>query len=280
MKSKIGLALSGGGARGLAHIGVLKILQREGISIDCIAGTSMGSIVAAFYAAGFSIEEMEEIAIRFSHMRELAKLIDLTPNRRGLLEGNRVRDLFRHLFREDPLIESLSIPIAINAVDLVSGNEIVFREGSLLQAIFASSAVPGIFSPIASDNRLLIDGGVLNNLPVDHAWSMGSDIVIGVDVEQDPFGESSWPNHDSHKHTRLQTPAFLKYFYRAQMIMIRQMTNEKVKKSAPTILLKPEISTNITMITGFTRAREIIQSGERSGEDSLPLIKKAIENAG
>lgn len=279
MKPKIGLALSGGGARGLAHIGVLKILIREGIPVDCIAGTSMGSIVAAFFAAGFSIEEMEEIAIRFSRMRELAKLIDLTPNRRGLLEGNRVREYFHHLFVEDRLIENLSIPILINAVDLVSGNEIVFRKGSLLQAIFASSAVPGIFSPIESGDGLLIDGGVLNNLPVDHAWSMGPDIVIGVDVEQDPYEETAWQNHEPHKHARLQTPAFLKYFYRAQMIMIRHITNEKVKKSAPTVLLKPAISSSISMITGFTRAKEIIQNGEKCGEANLPAVQLAIKKA-
>ena len=277
MKPKIGLALSGGGARGLAHIGVLKVFKREGISIDCIAGTSMGSIITAFHAAGFSIEEMEDIAIRFSRMRELAKLIDLTPTRRGLLEGNRVRTYFRQLFQEDRLIEELSIPILINAVDLISGDEIVFSKGSLLQAIFASSAVPGIFSPIKMDGKLLIDGGVLNNLPVDHAWSLGPDIVIGVDVEQDPHEEILWSDQEKNKRSPLQTPAFLKDFYRAQMIMIRKMTNEKIKNAKPTVLLSPKIQSNVSMIIGFTKAKEVIKAGEICAESNLPIIFKAIE---
>jgi len=232
---KIGLALSGGGARGLAHIGVIKVLCREGIPIDCMAGTSMGSIITAFYAAGFSVEKIEEIAFQNSRVRELAKLVDLTPNRRGLLEGNRVRSYFTQLFGKDHQIEDLFLPVAINAVDLVSSKEQVFTKGSLLQAMFASFAVPGIFSPIHYKNMVLVDGGVLNNLPVDHTWKLGADIVIAVDVEQDPAKDTSWEESSNHKRNPFTTPSFLRDFYRAEMIMIRKMTEEKLTRVKPTI---------------------------------------------
>lgn len=272
LKPKIGLALSGGGARGLAHIGVLKVLLREGIPIDCIAGTSMGSIVTAFHAVGFSVEEMEDIALRFSHMGELVKLIDLAPNRRGLLEGTKVRNYFKHLFGKDYQIENLRIPIAINAVDLKTGEEIVFREGSLLEAVFASTAVPGVFSPILTDGKVLIDGGILNNLPVDHAWSLGPDLVIGVDVEQDPHDEFLWSEVEKEKRYRIQTPPFLKDFYRAQLIMMRWMTNSKIETAKPSLVLNPKIPNNISMFLGFTKAKEVIQAGEDCATNHLGAI--------
>lgn len=276
MNPKIGLALSGGGARGLSHIGVLKVLRRENIPINCIAGTSMGSIMAAFYAVGFSIEEMEDIALRFSHVRELAKLIDISPTRRGLLEGQRVREYFRHLFERDYKIQNLDLPIAINAVDLKSGDEVVMKSGSLLTAMFASFAVPGIFSPVEVNGKLLIDGGVLNNLPVDHAWNLGPDFVIGVDVEQDPHDDFNWSFQEVHKKIGFHTPPFLKDFYRAQMIMMRKMTNEKMKLFSPSVLINPKMPGNVTMFAGFTKARELIQAGVEAAEQKMKMIEDII----
>lgn len=276
MKPKIGLALSGGGARGLAHIGALKVFQQKGIAIDCIAGTSMGSIITAFYAVGFSIEEMEDIAIRFSHVRELAKLVDITPSRRGLLEGHKVREFFSQLFRRDYKIQNLDLPLAINAVDLKSGEEIVMRSGSLLTSMFASFAVPGIFSPVEMDGRLLIDGGVLNNLPVDHAWNLGPDVVIGIDVEQDPHDDFNWSDQELHRKFELHTPSFLKDFYRAQIIMMRKMTNEKIKTHPPSVLIAPKIPNQVNMFAGFTKAKELIQAGESAAEKAMKLIEEAI----
>jgi len=142
-KIKVGLALGGGGARGLAHIGVLKVLEREGIQIDCLAGTSIGGVIAAAFAQGRTAEELEAEATKFSKVRHLVSLLDPNPARRGFLEGNRVRKYLLSLFGPDQSFENLKIPLILNAVDLNTCAEIAISEGPLLPAIYGTIAVPG-----------------------------------------------------------------------------------------------------------------------------------------
>jgi NTE family protein len=128
---RIGVAFSGGGARGLAHIGVLKVLQEANIYIDCISGTSMGGIIAGLFSAGVSVEKLESIALNLSNTKQLIKLVDLSPPRRGLLKGDKVKDLLLELLGEDCQIEHLDIPLALAAVDLRTNKDECINSRSL-----------------------------------------------------------------------------------------------------------------------------------------------------
>lgn len=208
---KVGLALSGGGARGSAHIGVLMALEELGIKVDYIAGTSMGAIIGGMYASGYSPEQIEEILLAMDWERALRDRPDrvdrtmrtkeleaqfLIPYRLGfnggefqlplgLIEGQHLDQVFREILQ--PVVgihdfSELPIPFKAVATDLVTGEEVVLSQGSLPDSLRASMSVPGVFSPVTIDDRLLVDGGMSNNLPVSVVRDMGADIVIAVDI--------------------------------------------------------------------------------------------------
>jgi len=184
-RHSVGLALSGGGARGLAHIGVLKVLEREAIPRDLLAGTSMGGLVATMSAAGMSALDLEREARRMACVRRMVPLIDPTIRQRGILSGQRVAAYLRqHL--GDRTFDDLDIPLALTAVDILSQREVILTRGRLVDAVRATTAIPGLFAPVQHGNRLLVDGGVLNGLPTDVARTMGADVVIAVDVRTPP----------------------------------------------------------------------------------------------
>jgi NTE family protein len=210
-RPKIGLALSGGGARGSAHIGVLKALEELGIKVDYIAGTSMGAIIGGMYASGYSAAEIEEILISMdweSALLDRAKRVDRTMRTKelegqflipyrlgfnggrfqlplGLIEGQHLDQVLREILLPVVTIHDFSelpIPFTAVATDLVTGEEVRLSEGSLPDSIRASMSVPGVFAPVSLEDRLLIDGGMSNNLPVSVARDMGADVVIAVDI--------------------------------------------------------------------------------------------------
>jgi len=179
-KPKIGLALGSGGARGWAHIGVLRALEERGIVPDYVAGTSMGALVGAAYVGG-RLDALEEWALSLTH-RKMASLIDVNVLSGGLIEAKNVVKFFEGLGIPER-IEDLSIPFATVATDMRSGREVWIREGSVIDAMRASIALPGIISPVLRNNRWLIDGGLTNPLPVSVCRAMGADIVIAVNPE-------------------------------------------------------------------------------------------------
>jgi NTE family protein len=274
MQAKIGLVLSGGGARGLAHIGVLKVLEKENITFDFIAGTSMGAILGAAYASGKKIEEIEDVALKFSRRTELIKLLDLSPRRRGLLEGHKVREFLGRFFGDITTFEQLKIPMAINAVDLKTGKEIVFTSGELLPPIYASSAIPGLFSPVPYQNYFLVDGGVLNNLPVDRAREMGANFIIAVNVHSELTMENDEKVDQVSFSVRI--PGFFRDSYNSLLIMMNEMTQERIKIARPEIILSPKMPPKFTSITGFTHIKEIIDLGSECAESALLEIHKKI----
>ena len=208
---RIGLVLSGGGARGGAHVGVLKALEEFDVHVDYIAGTSMGAIIGALYASGYSPEEIESFLIETDwnkgltdqpdrqHRTMRKKLLerqDLIPYRLGFnkgslqlplgaVEGQHLDQIFHEFFLPVAQIKNfdhLPLPFRAVATDLVTGEAVVLSEGSLANSVRASMSVPGVFAPVRIDGRLLVDGGMANNLPVDVVRSMGADIVIAVDI--------------------------------------------------------------------------------------------------
>jgi NTE family protein len=176
-KKTVALVLGGGSARGIAHIGVLKVFEREGIPIDLIVATSMGAMIGAAYSAGVTTREMEEKAHKFS----VNKLLDPTMPSMGLLAGERLEKNIRGLIANKGFADC-AIPLAIVATDIETGDEIVHQKGDLIKAIRASCSWPGIFNPVRINGRLLVDGGIKNSVPTKIARSLGADYIIAVDV--------------------------------------------------------------------------------------------------
>lgn len=187
MSKKIGLALGSGGSRGVAHLGVLKALEEEGIVPDYITGCSMGSVIGAGYASGLSVEEMYRLVKKLKAIQ----LIDITAvpiTRLALTRGNKMRNMLLSKLGETNFSD-LKIPFRCVASDLYSGRLVTLSEGKVATAVAASSSMPTIFPPVKLDNRLLIDGGVLCRVPTEQCKEMGADVVIAVDV-LDNTGES------------------------------------------------------------------------------------------
>lgn len=179
---KIGLALGSGSARGLAHIGVLRAVEEAGIEIDFIAGTSMGALVGAVYAAG-ELDELEAVFQSFDWKKTVA-FFDVVLPKSGLLDGAKVSDLVRE-YVQSARIEELPKRFAAVATDIVSGEELTMASGDVIDAVRASISVPGVFTPIRSNGRILVDGGLVNPVPVSVARAMGADVVIAVDLNHE-----------------------------------------------------------------------------------------------
>ncbi len=266
---RVGLALSGGGARGLAHIGVLKVFEEQGVPIHALAGTSMGGLIAASYAAGMSTSELEAAALKMANLRELAALVDLRPPRRGLLAGKHVRKYLANFVDEDLTFDELNIPLAMQAVDLRSGTEYTLQDGNVLDAVMATSAFPGVFPPVKLHGCQLVDGGILNNLPAELPRLLGADVVIAVNVTAAlDAGEL-----DAQTDGSIFSRGIAKDLMRVALIVSRAMTEVRLKEAPPDLLLCPPIPLEAGVFSGFTHAAEIIAAGETSARENLKTIK-------
>ncbi len=293
-RKKVGLVLSGGGAKGVAHIGVLKVLEEVGIPVDYITGTSMGAIVGGMYAMGYSpyvidsIFRAQDWTALLSNQISRDKLLftekeinDKTllsipfSNDRfeiptGVLSGEEVLNMLTAYttgYHATTTFDSLPIPFACVAYDLESGDEVVIRDGNLATAIRASMSIPGVFSTVQRDNRILIDGGVINNFPVDVVLEMGADIIIGVDVSL------ITEKHDEIEQENDQNIEFgsLTYIYTR---MIDRLGKEKLLKNVENtdLYLHPDVSPY--MITSFTSQAidSLIIRGERIARENIDTL--------
>ncbi|ATW26976.1 patatin-like phospholipase family protein [Candidatus Formimonas warabiya] len=177
MQPKIGLALGGGGIRGFAHLGVLKILKQYHIPVHMIAGTSSGAMAAALYALGADLDMTEKIFLSLNWK----SLVKVGLHRTGFVDGRNLMELMR-MVTKDKNIEETAIPLRIVAVDLIKRETVVFDQGKIADAVRASIAIPGIFTPVQKEGRLLVDGFVLNGCPGDVVRDMGADIIIAVNL--------------------------------------------------------------------------------------------------
>jgi NTE family protein len=175
--TRIGLALGGGAAKGIAHIGVLKALEEDQIKIHCISGTSAGAIIASYYAFGRPAESILSICSALN----LSKILNFTFERGGLFSTDVIRAM---VLRDlgDVRIEDADIPLAICATDIETGEQLIFRRGNLADAVCASMAVPGLFVPVEIDGRTLVDGGLVENVPISPLEKMGAGITVAVDL--------------------------------------------------------------------------------------------------
>ena len=253
---KLGLALGGGAARGFAHIGVIKVLEAQGINPDIIVGTSAGAVVGALYAAGNSGFELQKLA----HKLDESKLADWSLPDRGVLKGEGLQKFVNDAVAQRP-IESLKKPFAVVATDLASGRGILFRTGNTGMAVRASATVPGIFKPVSINGHDYVDGGLSSLIPVHEARELGADLVIAVDISAPPC--------------RQPLRGTLDVLLQTFTIMGQNLARYELKDAD--IVIRPLVGD--VGSTDFQARHDAILEGEKAAQAALPQIREAIRKA-
>ena len=307
-KPVIGLALGSGSARGWAHIGVIRALEEAGIRPDLVCGSSVGAVVGAAYALG-ELDRLEEWA-RGLTRRTVFSFMDFNLSG-GMLKGEKVIDFFRkHLSDRD--IETLAMPYAAVATALYSGSEVWLRSGSTMDAVRASMALPGLFTPALRDGRLLVDGGLVNPVPVSLARAMGADVVIAVDLNADILTRHLRPPQTSapavpavdealkaeataasanttgpwmrklqdgfvsllpSPHSEQEhMPSLLEVVMGSVNIMQVRITRSRMAGEPPEVGLAPRLA-HLGLLD-FSQAEEAIAAGRRAAEAALPVMRQ------
>jgi len=276
-RKKLGLALSGGGARGIAHIGVLKALEKAGIKVDFLSGTSMGGLVAAAYASGLLAKDIEEVSREYGKLRNLWRLADPTLPRQSVFQGKRLEVFFEETLKVDSF-EELRIPLTLVAVDLNSGQEVHMNSGSVAHAVRATVAVPGLLAPVEEKGQCLVDGGLLNNLPSDAVREMGADVVLAVDVFAGSDGDASFWQLLAEKRLIGNTVGGLVRILGDSLnLVIYHQSIRKLQDCPPDFLIRPKIPAKVNVFSGYDRAEELIREGVDAALPILDDLRAALE---
>ena len=249
MSVKVGLTLGSGGLRGLAHVGVLRVLERAGIPVHCIAGCSIGSLIGALYCSGHDADTIHKLA---KHLKR-RHWLDFVIPKMGVIAGERVLETMRILTRQKHFQE-LSIPLAVVATELGSGCERVFTTGSVAAAVRASVSVPGVFVPYQLEDAVYVDGAVINPIPADAARGIGADVVIAVDL--------------SVKETPGPIANLFDVMIQSIDIMERQIFRQRQNQCD--VLIQPRVG-HISP-SAFDAIDECVLRGEEAAMEALPRI--------
>jgi NTE family protein len=298
---KKAIALGGGGAKGYAHLGVLKALQELDIEFDIITGTSIGSFVGAVYAGG-GIERLEKIASKIS-LADLPRILTPAFSKHGLLSGNYINQLLKKVISEER-IEQLPIRYAAISVDINSGKIVIFTKGKLEKAIRSSIAIPGLFTPVIDGDRFLVDGGVMEPVPVNSARSLGADFVIAVDLiskfktfseeagtkkilDDMPFkaeidhlgnylkklGETLYIFEKDKKLFNDKT--VIDIVQRISVVTQARLIENQIQIASPEVVITPDVED--IGILDFHKSRLGIEAGYRATKKMFPNIKKLLK---
>jgi len=261
---RVGLALSSGGAKGLVHIGVLAALQEQGIQIDMIAGTSMGSFVGALYAMGKDVDQIRSLAIDLGPKR-LSFLADLALPKSGFIRGRKIRNMLRSIIG-DIEFRDLEIPFACSATDIESGQEVVIKQGLVREGVRASCSIPVILTLTKLGDRYLVDGGLVDPVPVRILKEMGADFIIAVNVIP---AEQQKPSEGSQKNKGPKEPNILSI----AMQTVNIISGQRLKTSliGADVIIEPQV-THIGW-GDFHRANECIYQGELAAQASMQEIR-------
>jgi NTE family protein len=244
-----------------------------------LSGTSMGGVVAAAYASGLTPEFMEQEALRMASPRRLLSLADPTLPQRGLFEGQKISAYLRERLGERTF-EDLRCPLKLVAVNLNDSQAVMLNEGQVIDAVRATIALPGIFKPVERDEQLLVDGGLLDNLPADVVRQMGADIVIAVDVIGD---ECTFSAMIQTMRERRYVPGGLASTFEVMLrsldVMMKAINSRRLAEAAPDVIIRPNIPSGVSVLIGFSRAGDAIAAGERAAADALPKIKERLEGS-
>jgi len=281
MKKKVALVLSGGGARGIAHVGVIEELLKREYEITSIAGTSMGAVVGGFYAMD-ALNQFKEFLLTLDKRKTL-HLLDFTFGSQGLVKGERLINTLKE-FAADKCIEDLKLPYAAVAADILNKKEVVFTTGSIYDAIRASISIPSVFTPVKTKNQILVDGGILNNMPMEYVKRNSGDIMIAVNVNANV---SVIKNAIAHHEVAEKQSKYVKKLVRFNEqvkkikpkgftehmgyiglientigLMMYQITSMHLEKHTPDMLIN--ISRDTCTTFDFFKAEELIEIGRLS----------------
>jgi len=248
----IGVALGGGFARGIAHVGVLKVLEEENIPISFVAGTSVGALIGAAYCSGVSVPELEEIAgrVRFKHIARW------TLSRYGFASNQRMIGFLNRILRVRTF-EELQLPLAVTATDFSTGEAVLFHSGPLIDPVRASCAYPGMFLPVKINGRMLIDGMLAHAVPALPLREMGATHVLSIHLK------GNWTNGDGPRHL---------FDVIGQCFAIAQDKTCEVWKRASDLVIEPAV--NGFKYDAFERSTDLIRAGEAAARAALPEIRK------
>lgn len=272
---RLGLALGGGGGKGAAHVGVLQVIEELKIPLDLIVGTSAGGAVAVFHAAGLSLEEIREI-FRAMALRRIAAP---DPSRTGLIGQRRREETLRRILG-DRTFADLRLPVAVTAVDLMSGQLVVIDDGPLVEAVLATTALPGIFPPVVRGDMILTDGGTLNNLPVDVARARGAQRVIAVELNDAVPGFSLLPPVADNPLARLTlAPQQFAVASRALSLLVNHVTAIQLRECPPDLLLSPSVADIPTLDMSNPEKGQVVgvATARAAGEALLALRDWRLE---
>jgi NTE family protein len=291
MRQKVALVLSSGGARGTAHIGVIRELINHGYEISSISGTSMGALVGGIYASG-KLDEYESWLCSLSKM-DVFNLVDFTLSTQGIIKADRVLKVMQK-FIPDQKIEDLPIKFTAVATDLKKGEEVVITEGSLFEAIRASISIPLVITPVQKNDTLFVDGGVLNPLPVNRVFRQEDDLLIAVNVNaQIPYqkptvDDPEWGYFDQLTSGKLsvfqkklaklvpvnkkESTGYFNLISKTTGLMLSQISMLTLEMNPPDLLI--EISRQTCGVFDFNKAAELIELGKEATRESLRKLKK------
>lgn len=291
-KPQVGLALGSGSARGWAHIGAIRALEERGVKADLICGTSIGALVGAAYASG-DLDRLEKWVTGLA-WTTILRLMDLHW-RGGLIRGQRLFTLFRTIF-DDRDISQLAIPYGAVATELSSGREIWLRHGNLLEAVRASCAMPGLFTPVVRDGAVLVDGGLVNPVPVSMCRALGAELVIAVDLSWGKLGpyrkrgreravavretpgwlerlRGAWLERAAQKvQAQVSIPSIFEVFMTSLDIVEQRVARSRLAGEPADVLITPLLPDFGTM--EFHRAAEAIEEGRAAVERMAPILEQ------
>ncbi|HAH57355.1 MAG: patatin-like phospholipase family protein [Lentimicrobiaceae bacterium] len=287
MESKsVALVLSSGGARGLAHIGAIDALLERSYQIKAIAGTSMGSVVGGMYACG-KLEEFKKFITSLSRL-DVYRLMDIAISKKGLIKGERVFSEMKSIVG-DVRIEDLPIPFAAVSADLINHSAVIFTKGDLIAALRASSAIPSLVLPVSINEALLVDGGIVDPLPIEHVMRTSDDLLVAinvnaprknVEIEAEPDSRykrlrqqivQHWPNLLSETQKKLPVGGMIDIMSSSFELMQHKLTLSTLQYHTPDILVS--LPVNLADTFDFHRAAEIIQTGYEAMSEQLNEIE-------
>jgi NTE family protein len=294
-KLRIGLALGSGSARGWAHIGAIRALEEKGVKPDVICGTSIGALVGAVYASG-ELDQLEAWVTGLAWTK-VVRLMDITW-KGGLIRGQRLFNLFRATF-QDVDISQLSVPFGAVATELSTGREIWLRHGKLLDVVRASIATPGLFTPVVQDGMILVDGGLVNPVPVSMCRALGAEIVIAIDLSWGKLGayrnmgrdlpvqpaqapgwlervRPGWLGGVRSKGEEPAIPSIFEVFNTALDIVEQRVARSRLSGEPADVLITPLLPNFGTM--EYHRAKEAIAEGRVAVERMMPLIEQVVRS--
>jgi len=285
-KLKVGLALGGGGARGLAHIGVLRVLEEENIPIDLITGTSMGAIIGGVYALEKDVSAIEKIAEKYSKISEFnmdlsfgekekkdkpfflkkmsdflkkGYLLNLELRRKYINDGEGIKKIIKDLVGDKTFTDT-KIPFAVVAADLAKGEKVILTRGKLFDALLASASIPGMFPPVILDKKILVDGGIVDVVPIETAKSLGANFVIGVNVSQTIKKRAEFNNA-------------VEIFFRSDSITSAEL--RKLQLSFADVVITPKVGR--FHWSDFSKPEQCVREGERVARNAILELKKKLK---